>query len=139
MRSALGLAYDFDLDLVEVAPMSDPPVCKIMNYSKFKYEADTKARAAKRHQSKSVTKEMKFRPTIDPHDYETKKNQIEKFLRHHDRVKVTVMLRGREQSRPDLGRKLLLKLAEDVADVGKAEATPYHFGRNVTMLLVPLI
>ena len=112
---ALRLAQDADLDLVEVAPMARPPVCKLMDYGKFKYESAQKAREARRNQALTVIKEMKLRPKIDPHDYETKKGHVVRFLKAGDKVKVTIMFRGREQSRPELGFRLLQRLAEDVA------------------------
>jgi len=104
---ALELAAEADLDLVEVAPMARPPVCKLMDYGKFKYESAQKAREARRNQALTVIKEMKLRPKIDPHDYETKKGHVERFLKQGDKVKVTIMFRGREQSRPELGFRLL--------------------------------
>ena len=112
---ALELAADADLDLVEVAPMARPPVCKLMDYGKFKYESAQKAREARRNQALTVIKEMKLRPKIDSHDYETKKGHVERFLKQGDKVKVTIMFRGREQSRPELGFRLLQRLAEDIA------------------------
>ena len=134
---ALRLAEEADLDLVEVAPMSKPPVCKLMDYGKFKYEAAQKARENRKSQSHTVIKEMKLRPKIDPHDYGTKKGHIERFLRQGDKVKVTIMFRGREQSRPELGFRLLAKLAEDIGDLGVVEATPKQDGRNMTMVIAP--
>ena len=112
---ALELAADADLDLVEVAPMARPPVCKLMDYGKFKYESAQKAREARRNQALTVIKEMKLRPKIDSHDYETKKGHVERFLKQGDKVKVTIMFRGREQSRPELGFRLLQRLAEDIS------------------------
>jgi translation initiation factor IF-3 len=134
---ALRLAQESDLDLVEVAPMAKPPVCKLMDYGKFKYEAAVKSREARKNQSHTVIKEMKLRPKIDPHDYETKKGHVERFLRAGDKVKITIMFRGREQSRPELGIRLLGKLAEDVDDLGFVEATPKQDGRNMIMVLAP--
>ena len=115
---ALDLAAEADLDLVEVAPMARPPVCKLMDYGKFKYESAQKAREARRNQALTVIKEMKLRPKIDSHDYETKKGHVERFLKQGDKVKVTIMFRGREQSRPELGFRLLQRLAEDVSELG---------------------
>ena len=134
---ALRLAEEADLDLVEVAPMAKPPVCKLMDYGKFKYEAALKARENRKNQSHTVIKEMKLRPKIDPHDYGTKKGHIERFLRQGDKVKVTIMFRGREQSRPELGFRLLARLAEDIGELGVVESTPKQDGRNMTMVIAP--
>jgi translation initiation factor IF-3 len=134
---ALRLAQEADLDLVEVAPMARPPVAKLMDYGKFKYESAQKAREARRHQTQTIIKEMKLRPKIDPHDYETKKGHVERFLRQGDKVKITIMFRGREQSRPELGYRLLQRLAEDVAELGFVETTPKQDGRNMTMVIGP--
>lgn len=138
IEDALRLAQEAELDLVEVAPNSRPPVCKLMDFGKFKYEAALKAREARRNQSNVVIKEMKLRPKIDPHDYGTKKGHIERFLKGGDKVKVTIMFRGREQSRPELGFRLLQKLAEDVADLGIVESSPKQDGRNMVMVIAPL-
>ena len=134
---ALRLAAEADLDLVEVAPTARPPVCKIMDYGKFKYEAAQKAREARKNQVQTVIKEMKLRPKIDQHDYETKKGHIERFLRAGDKVKVTIMFRGREQSRPELGYRLLQKLAEDIGDLAQIESAPLQDGRNMVMVVGP--
>jgi translation initiation factor IF-3 len=134
---ALRLAQEADLDLVEVAPMERPPVCKLMDYGKFKYESALKAREARRNQAHTVIKEMKLRPKIDPHDYGTKKGHVERFLRAGDKVKITIMFRGREQSRPELGFRLLQRLAEDVAELGFVESSPKQDGRNMIMVLGP--
>ena len=134
---ALELAADADLDLVEVAPMARPPVCKLMDYGKFKYESAQKAREARRNQALTVIKEMKLRPKIDSHDYETKKGHVERFLRQGDKVKVTIMFRGREQSRPELGFRLLRKLEEEVAELGFVEAAAKQDGRNMIMVIAP--
>jgi len=134
---ALRLAQEADLDLVEVAPMARPPVCKLMDYGKFKYESAQKAREARRNQALTVIKEMKLRPKIDPHDYETKKGHVERFLRQGDKVKVTIMFRGREQSRPELGFRLLQRLAEDVQELGFVESSPKQDGRNMIMVMAP--
>jgi translation initiation factor IF-3 len=134
---ALRLAQDADLDLVEVAPDARPPVCKLMDYGKFKYETAQKAREARRNQAHTVIKEMKLRPKIDPHDYETKKGHVVRFLKAGDKVKITIMFRGREQSRPEQGYRLLQRLAEDVADLGFIEASPRQDGRNMTMVMAP--
>ena len=137
LERALQLAADVDLDLVEVAPMARPPVCKLMDFGKFKYESALKAREARRNQQQTVIKEMKLRPKIDPHDYETKKGHVERFLRAGDKVKVTIMFRGREQSRPELGFRLLQRLAEDVVDLGFVESAPRQDGRNMIMVMAP--
>ena len=137
IADAMRLAYDADLDLVEVAPTARPPVCKLMDYGKFKYETDQKRREARRNQVQTVIKEMKLRPKIDPHDYETKKGHVVRFLKAGDKVKITIMFRGREQSRPELGFRLLQRLANDVADLGYVEAQPRQDGRNMTMVLTP--
>ena len=134
---ALRLAQESDLDLVEVAPMARPPVCKLMDYGKFKYESAMKDRAARKNQVNTVIKEMKLRPKIDPHDYETKKGHVVRFLKQGDKVKITIMFRGREQSRPELGFKLLQRLADDVADLGFVEFAPKQDGRNMIMVLGP--
>jgi translation initiation factor IF-3 len=134
---ALELAAESDLDLVEVAPMARPPVCKLMDYGKFKYESAQKAREARRNQALTVIKEMKLRPKIDSHDYETKKGHVERFLKAGDKVKVTIMFRGREQSRPELGFRLLQRLAEDIVDLGFVESSPKQDGRNMVMVVAP--
>lgn len=133
----MRLAQEADLDLVEVAPNSRPPVCKLMDFGKFKYEAAMKARETRRNQTNVIIKEMKLRPKIDPHDYGTKKGHIERFLKAGDKVKVTIMFRGREQSRPELGFRLLTRLAEDVESLGFVEAAPKQDGRNMIMVLAP--
>ncbi|MDQ1249170.1 MAG: translation initiation factor [Actinomycetota bacterium] len=137
IEDALRLAEEADLDLVEVAPMAKPPVCKLMDYGKYKYEAALKARENRKNQSHTVIKEMKLRPKIDPHDYGTKKGHIERFLKAGDKVKVTIMFRGREQSRPELGFRLLARLAEDIGELGVVEAAPKQDGRNMTMVIAP--
>jgi translation initiation factor IF-3 len=137
LERALQLAADVDLDLVEVAPMARPPVCKLMDYGKFKYESALKAREARRNQQQTVIKEMKLRPKIDTNDYETKKGHVVRFLRAGDKVKVTIMFRGREQSRPELGLRLLRRLSDEVAELGFVEAAPKQDGRNMTMVLAP--
>jgi translation initiation factor IF-3 len=134
---ALALASDTDLDLVEVAATARPPVCKLMDYGKFKYESAQKAREARRNQTLTVIKEMKLRPKIDPHDYDTKKGHVERFLKAGDKVKITIMFRGREQSRPELGFRLLRKLAEDVEELGYVESQPKQDGRNMIMVMAP--
>jgi len=134
---ALRMAEEGDLDLVEVAPNQRPPVCKLMDYGKFKYESDQKRREARRNQVQTVIKEMKLRPKIDPHDYETKKGHVVRFLKAGDKVKITIMFRGREQSRPELGFRLLQRLAADVDELGYVEASPKQDGRNMTMVMAP--
>ena len=134
---ALKLAQEADLDLVEIAPQGKPPVCKLMDYGKFKYENAQKAREARRNQTNVVLKEMKLRPKIDAHDYETKKGHVVRFLRAGDKVKITIMFRGREQHRPELGFRLLQRLAEDVTELGFVESAPKQDGRNMIMVLGP--
>ena len=134
---ALRLAQENDLDLVEVAPMARPPVAKLMDYGKFKYEAAQKARESRKNQVLTVIKEMKLRPKIDPHDYETKKGHVVRFLKQGDKVKITIMFRGREQSRPELGYRLLQRLGEDVQELGFVESAPKQDGRNMIMVLAP--
>ncbi|HKX14811.1 MAG TPA: translation initiation factor IF-3 [Propionibacteriaceae bacterium] len=138
IEDALRLAREAELDLVEVAPMARPPVAKLMDYGKFKYENAQKARESRRHQSNTVIKEMKLRPKIDSHDYETKKGHVVRFLKAGDKVKITIMFRGREQSRPELGYNLLKKLAADVDEYGFVESSPKQDGRNMLMVLGPL-
>ncbi len=137
VEDALRLAAEADLDLVEVAPMARPPVAKLMDFGKFKYEAALKAREARKNQVNTIIKEIKLRPKIDPHDYGTKKGHVERFLKAGDKVKVTIMFRGREQSRPELGFRLLQRLAQDVDDIGFVESSPKQDGRNMIMVLGP--
>ncbi len=137
VEDALRLAEEANLDLVEVAPMAKPPVAKLMDFGKFKYEAAVKAREARKNQVNTVIKEIKLRPKIDPHDYGTKRGHVERFLKAGDKVKVTIMFRGREQSRPELGFRLLQRLAEDVAELGYVESAPKQDGRNMVMVLAP--
>jgi len=137
IEDALRVAADADLDLVEVAPDAKPPVCKIMDYGKFKYETAQKARESRKNQQQTVVKEQKLRPKIDPHDYETKKGHVIRFLEAGSKVKVTIMFRGREQSRPELGYRLLQRMGADVADYGFIETTAKQDGRNMTMVLAP--
>ncbi len=134
---ALAYAQERDLDLVEVAADAKPPVCRVLDYSKYKYEQEQKAKAAKRHQKQVNVREIKLRPKIADNDYETKKNHVVRFLNGDDRVKVTIMFRGREQSHPERGVALLMRLADDVADLGVIEQRPIQDGRNMTMLLAP--
>ena len=137
LERALQLAAEVDLDLVEVAPMARPPVCKLMDFGKFKYESALKAREARRNQQQTVIKEMKLRPKIDPHDYETKKGHVMRFLKAGDKVKVTIMFRGREQSRPELGFRLLRRLEDEIQDLGYVEASAKQDGRNMIMVIAP--
>ena len=137
VEDALRLAAEADLDLVEVAPMAKPPVAKLMDFGKFKYEAAMKAREARKNQVNTVIKEIKLRPKIDPHDYGTKKGHVERFLKGGDKVKVTIMFRGREQSRPELGYRLLQRLAQDIAELGIVESSPKQDGRNMVMVIAP--
>ena len=137
LAKALELAQEYDLDLVEVAATARPPVCKLMDYGKFKYESAMKAREARKNQAHTVIKEMKLRPKIDPHDYDTKKGHVVRFLKQGDKVKITIMFRGREQSRPELGYRLLQRLATDVEDLGFIESNPKQDGRNMIMVLGP--
>ncbi len=137
VEDALRLAEEANLDLVEVAPMAKPPVAKLMDFGKFKYEAAMKAREARKNQVNTVIKEIKLRPKIDPHDYGTKRGHVERFLKAGDKVKVTIMFRGREQSRPELGRRLLERLADDIAELGFVESAPKQDGRNMIMVIGP--
>ncbi len=131
------MAQELDLDLVEVAGQADPPVCRIMDYSKFKYEQDMRQKAARKKQSLIIVKEIKMRPKIDRHDYETKKGHVVRFLKEGAKVKTTIMFRGREMTHTELGRKLLDRLAEDVSEIAKVETYPKLDGRNMTMVLSP--
>ena len=131
------MADEIGLDLVEIAPDANPPVCKIMDFGKYKYEIAQKAREARQNQTHIVVKEVRMRPKIESHDYETKRNHIEKFLRGGDKVKITMQFRGREQTRPELGYKLLQKLAQDISEFGFIEFAPKQEGRNMTMVLGP--
>ena len=131
------MADEVGLDLVEIAPDANPPVCKIMDFGKYKYEIAQKAREARQNQTHIVVKEVRMRPKIENHDYETKRAHIEKVLKGGDKVKVTMQFRGREQTRPELGFKLLQRLAEDVALVAFVEFAPKQEGRNMTMVLGP--
>lgn len=131
------MADEVGLDLVEIAPDAVPPVCKIMDFGKYKYEIAQKAREARQNQTHIVIKEVRMRPKIESHDYETKRSHIEKFLRGGDKVKITMQFRGREQTRPELGYRLLQRLAEDIAEFGFVEFAPKQEGRNMTMVLGP--
>jgi len=137
-QDALDIAIELNLDLVEVAPEGRPPVCRIMDYGKWRYEQEQKAKQARKHQSTITIKEIKFRPKIDPHDYATKKGHVLRFLKNRDKVKVTIMFRGRELMHPERGEAILLKLAEEVEDLALIESRPNLDGRNMIMMLAPL-
>ena len=138
IEQALQLAHEHDLDLVEVAPSARPPVAKLMDYGKFKYENAQKARESRRNQANTVIKEMKLRPKIDEHDYETKKGHVVRFLKAGDKVKITIMFRGREMAHPEQGLTILERLADDLKDVAVIETQPKMEGRNMHMLIAPL-
>ena len=135
--TALARAKELDLDLVEVAPQADPPVCRIMDFGKWKYEQDVRAKESRKKQSQVIVKEMKFRPKISDHDFGIKKGHVERFLEEGDKVKVTIMFRGREMAHTELGAKLLDRLARDLSDMSTVEAAPKQDGRNMTMVLGP--
>ncbi|MGZ4149673.1 MAG: translation initiation factor IF-3, partial [Actinomycetota bacterium] len=137
INEALRLAQEADLDLVEVAPLAQPPVCRNMDYGKYKYERDIRQKEARKKQSRSGLKEIKFRPKIDPHDYGTKKGHVERFLAGGNKVKVTIMFRGREMAHTDLGRKILDRLVTDLGDTVVVEAMPKQEGRNMIMVISP--
>jgi translation initiation factor IF-3 len=134
---ALRYAQDRDLDLVEVAPEARPPVCRVLDYSKYKYEQAQKLKQARKHQQQITIREIKFRPKIAENDYKTKKGHVERFLRHKDKVKVTIMFRGREVTHPERGVMILDRLAEELAEIGTVEQRPIQDGRNMTMMLGP--
>jgi translation initiation factor IF-3 len=136
-REALRQARDLDLDLVEVAPQADPPVCRIMDYGKFKYERDVRQKEARKKQSRTGLKEIKFRPKIDPHDYATKKGHVARFLKGGNKVKVTIMFRGREMAHTELGRKILDRLVADLGETIVVESFPKQEGRNMIMVIGP--
>ena len=135
---ALEYAWAKNLDLVEVAPEARPPVCRVMDYSKYKYEQEQKAKLARKHQSTITIKEIKLRPKVGQHDYETKKGHVARFLQNRDKVKVTIMFRGRETTHPERGRNLLLRLATELKDIGVIESEPLQDGRNMVMMLAPV-
>ena len=137
IEDALKYAQERDLDLVEVAGDARPPVCRVLDYSKYKYEQAQKAKSAKKHQTQITIREIKLRPKIATHDYDTKKGHVTRFLKHADKVKVTIMFRGREREHPERGRDLLMKLAEEVKELGTIEQHPLQEGRNMTMVLGP--
>jgi translation initiation factor IF-3 len=134
---ALRYAQERDLDLVEVAPDSRPPVCRVLDYSKYKYEQAQKQKAARKHQQQITVREIKFRPKIAQNDYDTKKGHVTRFLKHKDKVKITIMFRGREVTHPERGEALLEKLASELAEIAVVEQRPVQDGRNMTMLLAP--
>ena len=134
---ALRFAQERDLDLVEVAPEARPPVCRVLDYSKYKYEQAQKLKQARKHQQQITVREIKFRPKIAQHDYDTKKHHVERFLRHRDKVKITIMFRGREVTHPERGTLILDRLAEELAELGVVEQRPMQEGRNMTMMLGP--
>ena len=134
---ALRFAQERDLDLVEVAPEARPPVCRVLDYSKYRYEQAQKLKQARKHQQQITVREIKFRPKIAEHDYDTKKHHVERFLRHKDKVKVTIMFRGREVTHPERGTAILDRLAEELAELGVVEQRPVQEGRNMTMMLAP--
>jgi translation initiation factor IF-3 len=138
LPEALQIAREQGLDLVEVAANANPPVCKIMDYGKYKYEQDQRRKESKRKASSVVIKEMKFRPKIDSHDYTTKMKHVERFLGEGSKVKLTIMFRGREMAHPDIGYKILQRVAERVADIATVESAPRQDGRNMTMVLNPI-
>jgi translation initiation factor IF-3 len=136
-QDALRRARELDLDLVEVAPQASPPVCRIMDYGKFKYERDIRQKEARKKQARVEVKEIKFRPKIDPHDYATKKGHVERFLKTGARVKVTIMFRGREMAHTELGRRILDRLVEDLEGMAVVESAPKQDGRNMIMVIAP--
>jgi len=137
-REALALARSLDLDLVEIAPTAQPPVCRIMDYGKFKFDEAQKAKESRRKTHNVGVKEMKYRPKIGPGDFDTKTRLVEKFLAEGHKVKITIMFRGREVVHHELGRKILERVAQDVADIGPVESQPNLEGRNMTMMISPL-
>ncbi|HLM84625.1 MAG TPA: translation initiation factor IF-3 [Solirubrobacteraceae bacterium] len=134
---ALAFAQERDLDLVEVAPEARPPVCRVLDYSKYKYEQAQKVKQARKHQQQITVREIKFRPKIAEHDYDTKKHHVERFLKHKDKVKVTIMFRGREVTHPERGTAILDRLAEELSELGVVEQRPMQEGRNMTMMMAP--
>ena len=136
-QEALRYAQERDLDLVEVAPEAKPPVCRVLDYSKYKYEQNQKQKAARKHQTQINVREIKFRPKIAQHDYDTKKGHVERFLKARDKVKVTIMFRGREMAHPERGELILNRLAEDLGELAVVEQRPQQDGRNMVMMLAP--
>jgi translation initiation factor IF-3 len=137
LSEALEYADRLNLDLVEVAPMASPPVCKVMDFGKYRYEQEQKAKEARKHQTTISIKEIKLRPKIDDHDFETKKGHVERFLKKGDKVKLTIMFRGRELVHPHLGERLLRRMADDLVQIGEIESEPNLDGRNMVMMLAP--
>ena len=138
LREALDLSAHQDLDLVEIAPDAAPPVCRIMDYGKWRYDQEQKAKQARKHQSTITIKEIKFRPKIDPHDYATKKGHVERFLKQRDKVKVTIMFRGREVMHAERGERILDQLADELKELAIVESKPNLDGRNMIMMLAPV-
>jgi translation initiation factor IF-3 len=136
-EEALNYARERDLDLVEVAPEARPPVTRVLDYSKYKYEQEQKQKQARKHQQQITVREIKFRPKIAQHDYDTKKGHVERFLRNQDKVKVTIMFRGREVTHPERGEMILTRLADELAELAVVEQRPIQDGRNMTMMLAP--
>ncbi len=137
LTDALRIARELDLDLVEVAPSATPPVCRLLDYGKYKYEMAIKEKEARKKQSQVVVKEMKMRPKIDPHDYRTKRGHIERFLGQGNKVKLTIMFRGREMAHTELGAKILRRLEEDLTEIATVETPAKLDGRNMTMVFAP--
>jgi translation initiation factor IF-3 len=137
LHESLVIARELDLDLVEVAGQANPPVCRLMDYGKFKYEQSQRAKEARKKQSHIIIKEMKFRPKIDAHDYDTKKKHVERFLEEGAKVKLTIMFRGRETTHPELGERILTRVADELAEIAHVEAPPKQDGRNMIMVLAP--
>jgi translation initiation factor IF-3 len=137
-NEAREYAWGKNLDLVEVAAQADPPVARVMDYGKYRYEQEQKAKLARKHQISVNVKEIKLRPKIGIHDYNTKKGHVQRFLNQRAKVKVTIMFRGREQAHPERGRDLLMRLAEDVKEIGQIESPPLLDGRNMVMVLAPI-
>lgn len=138
LRQALQVAEEVGLDLVEVAPQAQPPVCKLVDYGKYKYEAGVKAREARKNQQQTTVKAMQFRPKIDQHDFETKKGHVLRFLRAGNKVKLTIWLRGPERRRPELGVRVLQRLAQEIAEDAVVESEPRQDGRNIVMVVAPM-
>jgi translation initiation factor IF-3 len=137
IADALRFAQERELDLVEIAPEAHPPVCRVLDYSKYKYEQAQKQKQARKHQQQITIREIKFRPKIAQHDYDTKKHHVERFLRQKDKVKVTIMFRGREVAHPERGAAILDRLAEELAELGVVEQRPQQEGKNMTMMMAP--
>jgi translation initiation factor IF-3 len=137
IADALRFAQERELDLVEIAPEAHPPVCRVLDYSKYKYEQAQKQKQARKHQQQITIREIKFRPKIAQHDYDTKKHHVERFLRQKDKVKVTIMFRGREVAHPERGAAILDRLAEELAELGIVEQRPQQEGKNMTMMMAP--